>query len=510
MSDDVSDTFSMRLLDDTATSVWGDGIGWIQIWQDNLRYQDDIGWTDVKSISDNTWYHIKIEFECTTGNYQGLSQDTWRFYVNGETFGDFNFLNDISNVTQIYCFTRGADTNYRCYTDAFGFSWDSNYDIGDNLNEGLLLSFDNTTSLDWMGYSLDGLANKTILGNRTIPMPLDGTHNIQVFGNDSLGEWYESEIQYFSVDISGPSIIINSPSQNSIFNNSSPNYEVIITDFNLDKMWYSLDEDINNISFTELTGKINQDEWDKQVDGNVTLRFYANDTFGHTNIEEVIIEKDTINPFISINSPNTNEFFAMLPPDYDLSITELNLDTTWYTIDNGLTNITFTGLTGRIDQTEWDKAIDGGVSIKFYANDTVGNSNYIEINIYKDTTVPIITINSPMTGDEFYELPPEFNLTVDELHLDSTWYTIDGGLTIFTFAEMTGFIDSTAWNEAPIGAVTFRFYARDMAGNEVYQEVVVLKRTSEEPPGIPGYDIFLLFGIVFITSGLLIRKRLKD
>ena len=74
---------------------------------------------------------------------------------------------------------------------------------------------------------------------------------------------------------------------------------------------------------------------------------------------------------------------------------------------------------------------------------------------------------------------------------------------------MTGFIDSTAWNEAPIGAVTLRFYARDMAGNEIYQEVVVLKRTREAPPGIPGYNTMILSGIIIITLGLLIRKRLK-
>lgn len=135
LDEDVSDTFSIRLLDDTATSVWGDGIGWIQIWQDTLRYLDNIDWqVTPKVISDNTWYHIKIEFECTSGNYYGLTQDTWRFYVNGEVFGDYSFLNDINNITQIYFFQRGADMLYKCFVDAIGYSWDSNYDIGDNLS----------------------------------------------------------------------------------------------------------------------------------------------------------------------------------------------------------------------------------------------------------------------------------------------------------------------------------------------------------------------------------------
>ncbi|KKK65272.1 hypothetical protein LCGC14_2975820, partial [marine sediment metagenome] len=149
MSDDVTDPLSIRLLDDTATSVWGDGIGWVQFWQDNIRYQDNTSTYNVKTVYDNTWYHIKIEFECTTGNYQGLAQDTWRFYVDGEQFGDFGFLNDISNVTQLYVFTRGADLNYRYYIDAVGFSWDSEYIIGDNAQEGLLLSFNTFFTPDW-------------------------------------------------------------------------------------------------------------------------------------------------------------------------------------------------------------------------------------------------------------------------------------------------------------------------------------------------------------------------
>lgn len=201
MSDDVSDTLSINLLDDTATSVWGSCIGWIQFYSDIIRYQDDMGTHDTsKTVYDNTWYHIKVEFECSTGNYHGLVQDSWRFYVDGELFGDFNFQNNIDNVSQIYFFTRGSDINYKYYIDAVGFSWDLNYQIGDNRYEGLLLSFNTAFNPDWLGYSLDGLANKTISGNVTIPLPSNGTHNIQVFGNDSFNNKYESTLRQFSID----------------------------------------------------------------------------------------------------------------------------------------------------------------------------------------------------------------------------------------------------------------------------------------------------------------------
>ena len=207
-----------------------------------------------------------------------------------------------------------------------------------------------------------------------------------------------------------------------------------------------------------------------------------------------------------------NNFYSSTAPDFDLNISELNLKTAWYTLDNGLTNISFIGLTGTIDQTEWDKKSDGAVQIRFYTNDSVGNEGYTDRLIYKDTLDPIITINSPTSGEEFYDLPPEFNITVDELNLNSTWYTIDGGLTIITFTEMTGFIDSTEGDEAPIGAVTIRFYARDLAGNEVYQEVVVLKRTSEVPPEIPGFNlpiIFIILGLITISTIKIKKYKIK-
>ena len=50
----------------------------------------------------------------------------------------------------------------------------------------------------------------------------------------------------------------------------------------------------------------------------------------------------------------------------------------WYTIDGGLINKTITEPTGNIDQTEWDKIGNGTATIRFYANDTIGNKGFEE------------------------------------------------------------------------------------------------------------------------------------
>ncbi|MHA1375100.1 MAG: Loki-CTERM sorting domain-containing protein [Promethearchaeota archaeon] len=45
-------------------------------------------------------------------------------------------------------------------------------------------------------------------------------------------------------------------------------------------------------------------------------------------------------------------------------------------------------------------------------------------------------------------------------------------------------------------------------------KVQVIKGSSEEPPpeppGIPGYDVYLLLGALSVISALLVRKRVKS
>ncbi|MHA2029619.1 MAG: hypothetical protein ACW99Q_09540, partial [Candidatus Kariarchaeaceae archaeon] len=112
----------------------------IRIDADKFQYWDG-AWKDVGlSASDDVWYHVRIDFECTTGGYQGLAQYDWHLYINGNSYGDFNFGNNVANVNFIYWLTYTTDTNYYMYIDAIGVSWDSTshnglgYEVGYNAN----------------------------------------------------------------------------------------------------------------------------------------------------------------------------------------------------------------------------------------------------------------------------------------------------------------------------------------------------------------------------------------
>ncbi|MFX1481117.1 MAG: hypothetical protein ACFFCI_23800, partial [Promethearchaeota archaeon] len=149
----------------------------------------------------NTWYHIRIDFRCQGApSYLGISEDRYVATINGIGSGELEHGNTGMADYQFFDVGSTDTAEMKAWVDAIGFSWDPNYNIGDNLNEGLLLSYEETFSKDWMGYSLDGQANQTMLGNITFPMPVNGHHKIQVFGNNSIGMMYKSDIRHFSVE----------------------------------------------------------------------------------------------------------------------------------------------------------------------------------------------------------------------------------------------------------------------------------------------------------------------
>jgi hypothetical protein len=187
-----------------------------------------------------------------------------------------------------------------------------------------------------------------------------------------------------------PEITINTPSPNEVFGFTAPTFDVSITDENLDSTWYSLDGGITKIFFSGSSGIIDQLEWDKIGHGIATISFYAKNSYGIIGQTEVSVVKDILAPIITINSPSENQIFGVNAPTFDLTIVEDHLDSTWYSLDNGVTKFFFSGLTGTIDPLEWSMIGDGTVQIRFYANDTLGNEDYTEITIIKSFLSDIV------------------------------------------------------------------------------------------------------------------------
>ncbi|MFX1437803.1 MAG: hypothetical protein ACFFAA_11505 [Promethearchaeota archaeon] len=92
---------------------------------------------------------------------------------------------------------------------------------------------------------------------------------------------------------------------------------------------------------------------------------------------------DDSDPIINIIKPQNNQTFGRNAPSYNISIIEPNLDKIWYSLDGGLTNVTITSLNGTINQTLWDSAPQGIITIRFFANDTNGYFSYKDVIVNK-------------------------------------------------------------------------------------------------------------------------------
>lgn len=158
------------------------------------------GLTDEFQPQSNEWYHVRMDFETTTGGYSGLDQYRWRVIINNEyVSGEMWF--DSNGVPSRLLYTTGGDLGYSMYIDAIGYSFDPNYNIGDNLKPGLAVKFNAIHDFEDLKYSIDGTTNKTILGNTSILMPLNGLHTIQLFGTH-IAVTYSSQLRFFTVNFS--------------------------------------------------------------------------------------------------------------------------------------------------------------------------------------------------------------------------------------------------------------------------------------------------------------------
>lgn len=97
---------------------------------------NDGGWQPICDYVVNTWYHIRIDFECGPSGYKGLAPDTFFVYINGVKYGAYPFRYSIDNMEKIDIgMYKCVESNeYNTYIDAIGLNW-KDYTIGQNIRD---------------------------------------------------------------------------------------------------------------------------------------------------------------------------------------------------------------------------------------------------------------------------------------------------------------------------------------------------------------------------------------
>ena len=98
----------------------------------NLRSHNAGGVTIIAALTNRILYHISVRFRGSGAAYQGLNNNEYEVWIDGIEYGPYTFVNNVDPV-RIQLLTSGG--GQYTYWDAFGWDWDDDYDIGDNLND---------------------------------------------------------------------------------------------------------------------------------------------------------------------------------------------------------------------------------------------------------------------------------------------------------------------------------------------------------------------------------------
>jgi len=249
------------------------------------------------------------------------------------------------------------------------------------------------SSIDWMGYSLDGQSNVTVTGNTSLTGLSLGQHNVIVYANDTYGNMGSSNRVYFTR-------ILGCVTIKAQYKDGYPRPNAIVQWKNATEWKYfgTTNESGVKIRFNYLApGPYWVAAWypDLATQFGVSKFLVVNETgYGSQTIQANYEITPPVNEVLSpVNMTYTN---TSLPLNF--TVNDFS-PISWigYSLDNQA-NVTITGNT-----TLTNLAI-GQHSIIVYANDTYGNMGYsdkIYFTIAND--IAISAYASPVPGETYFD-----------------------------------------------------------------------------------------------------------
>lgn len=182
-----------------------------------LLENEEFSFTDNTTVNESSqefhdefWYRVVIEF-LNNGTYSNLGEQQYQFRIYNMSGDGLLYTSDIAsfsndgNITSIDFLVHGSDSNdLSLYFDAFGYSWNPSYRLGNNAFEGMLISQliqQDYKDWEWMGYVLNygDVIECPFLSDFVIPLPNTlGKQSLQLLANDSADFQTISPVVEFS------------------------------------------------------------------------------------------------------------------------------------------------------------------------------------------------------------------------------------------------------------------------------------------------------------------------
>ena len=178
-------------------------------------------------------------------------------------------------------------------------------------------------------------------------------------------------------------------------------------------------------------------------------------------VQYVNFRVDNTNPAITINYPLNYQNFSITQVNVNSTITDINLDSCWYSNNTGQTNTTFICGTNLTTQ-KWG---EGLITVYVYANDSLGNQNSSNIIFRIDTTKPYVKINYPTNAETFGIKDINVNYTYFDTGvgiIQNCWYSNNTGATNHTITNCLN-LTNINWEE---GSNTIYASVNDTLGNQ--------------------------------------------
>ncbi|MFX0070056.1 MAG: nitrous oxide reductase family maturation protein NosD [Candidatus Hermodarchaeota archaeon] len=368
-----------------------------------------------RGVYDSIWYNVEGNDNITSTGLTGkIDQDEWSPFGNGTVEINF-YVNDsqgYESSTSVTVYKDLYGPNITITLPKNGSDWGNiapdyalSYKDWGGLNETWYRLYNGSIyseniSISGSGNIRSGIIDQTawdLMGNGTLKVI-----TITFFANDTFGNLNYKNIKINKITTS-PIVSISTPIDGSFSNQNPPIYNITLSGGLLNETWYGIKNETGSFVAKNVTlhhldqgrydGAILSGFWNQVPNGTYELIFYCNNTSGEMASDSIIAYKDVYAPEITVNDPTGGTYTD--PPNYALIISEGNLDTIWYTFDDGQHNYTANDLNGYISSEAWDSIGAGNlVYLIFYANDSAGNIGSADkITIIKSSTT-IIYISS--------------------------------------------------------------------------------------------------------------------
>ena len=181
-------------------------------------------------------------------------------------------------------------------------------------------------------------------------------------------------------------------------------------------------------------------------------------------------------------------------------------------MDDGVNNKWDNGTNGNYWDyfTGVDANYDGISDTPYLINGNADSQDNFPILLNDDYNAPVIRIIVPLPDSILGMDAPFYIISVEEVNLDTIWYTLDGGGTNYTIRGLTGTFNQAAWESLSEGNLIIRFYANDTWGNVGFMDVEVIIEISEDNlPLISFGNYYVLFTFIAILSIVILERQKK-